>query len=251
MTQNNIFKSLSLLLFFCAQFLTAQDAKTIVQKSEENMRGNSSIAEIRFKVVRPTWNRTMEIKTWSKGTEYALILIQSPAKEKGTAFLKRKKEMWNWLPSLERTIKMPPSMMSQSWMGTDFTNDDLVKESSSVEDYHHTLLGEETVENFLCYKIELKPKPDAAVVWSKVILWIEKKNYLQLRSEFYDEDEMLVNTLFGSEVQTMDGRMLPTRMVMQPADKPGHRTEITYKSLKFNPNINDNFFTLQNLKQVK
>jgi len=250
----NCFKQLSftiLFLFFSCTLLVAQDAKQIVQNAVDHLRGNSAISEINFKVIRPAWNRSMDIKSWSKGDDYALILILSPAKDKGTAFLKRKKEIWNWLPSLERTIKLPPSMMSQSWMGTDFTNDDLVQESSIVDDYTHTILGNELVEGYDCYKIELVPNTDAAVVWGKIILWIEKNNFLQLRTEFYDEDNYLINTLQGSEVKVLDGRLLPTKMVMSPADKPGHLTVITYKTLKLNMKIEDNFFTLQNLKKVK
>lgn len=232
-------------------WLQAQNATDIVKKSEDNLRGKSTIAEMSLKVVRPTWNRTMHMKSWMKGNDYAVILIQSPAKDKGTAFLKRNKEVWNWLPTLERTIKLPPSMMSQSWMGTDFTNDDLVKESSATNDYTHKLLGEEPIDGILCYKIEFIPKPDAAVVWGKIISWIDKQNYLQLRTEFYDEDGYLVNTMRGSKVQKMGGRLIPTFIEMIPADKEGHRTEITYKAMQFNPEINDNFFTTQNLKKVK
>lgn len=229
----------------------AQSALDIVKKSEDNLRGKSTITEMTIKVIRPAWNRSMDIKTWMKGNDFAVILIQSPAKDKGTSFLKRKKEVWNWLPTLERTIKLPPSMMSQSWMGTDFTNDDLVKESSVIEDYTHTLLGEETYNDNLCYKIQMVPKPDAAVVWGKVLVWIDKVNYLQLHTEFYDEDGYLVNTMNASEVQKMGGRLMPTHIEMIPADKEGHRTEIVYKSIQFNPEISDSFFSTQNLRKVK
>jgi outer membrane lipoprotein-sorting protein len=134
-------KSLSLFLIFQLALITsifAQDAIEIVKKADEKMRGKTSQAEMTIKTTRPTWTREMTVKTWIKGNDYAMILIQAPARDKGTVFLKRKKEVWNWLPTVERSIKLPPSMMSQSWMGTDFTNDDLVKESSIVEDYTHT-----------------------------------------------------------------------------------------------------------------
>jgi hypothetical protein len=119
------------------QDLTAKD---IVKKADDNMRGKTSQADITIKIIRPTWSREMNMKAWTKGDDYSMILVTSPAKEKGTVFLKRIKEVWNWIPSIERNIKLPPSMMSQSWMGTDFTNDDLVKEASSVSDYDHKLL---------------------------------------------------------------------------------------------------------------
>lgn len=229
----------------------AQDAKEIVRKADEKARGNSSLAQMTITTVRPKWTRSMDLKVWSKGTDYALLLLQSPAKEKGVAFLKRQKEVWNWLPTLERTIKLPPSMMSESWMGTDFTNDDLVKEASVVEDYTHTLLGADMQEGRDCYKIQMIPKPDAAIIWGKVLVWIDKKDYLQLRTEFYDEEGALVNTMIGSEVKMIGGRLLPTKLDMIPADKKGHKTTITYTSIEFDKPLADNFFTTNNMTKVK
>jgi hypothetical protein len=158
----------------------AQDAKDIVKRADDKMRGQTSQAEMIIKTTRPTWTREMTVRTWMKGTEYAMILIQSPVKDRGTVFLKRKKEVWNWLPTLERSIKLPPSMMSQSWMGTDFTNDDLVKESSVVEDYNHTIAGDTLIAGKSCYIIKMIPKPESAVVWGKLIVCIDKKDFLEL-----------------------------------------------------------------------
>src|SRR5690606_7193369 len=140
-------------------------AKEIIQKADERMRGNSNYAELSMEIIRPEWKRTMSMKSWAKGTEYALIYITAPAKDKGTVSLKIGNEMWNWLPSIERSIKVSPSMMMQSWMGSDFTNDDLIRQSSVVEDYDHRLLGEEKAGGADCYKVELTPKPEAPVVW--------------------------------------------------------------------------------------
>lgn len=214
------------------------------------MRGNTMQAEMVIKTIRPTWTREMGVKTWMKGNEYAMILITSPAKDKGVAFLKRKKEVWNWLPSLERHIKLPPSMMSQAWMGTDFTNDDLVKESSMVNDYDHTLLGSEPMEGRDCYKIQMIPKPEAAIVWGKVLIWVDKKDFLQLRVEFYDEDGKQNSVMIGSDVKMLGGRLLPSKLTMIPAEKPGQKTEIIYKSLHFNKPIDDGFFTPENMTKV-
>lgn len=175
----------------------------------------------------------------------------SPAREKGITYLKRKKEVWNWIPALERTIKLPPSMMAQSWMGTDFTNDDLVKEYSITSDYEQTIIGKEVIAGRECWKILLIPKPDAAVVWSKVIIWIDKADFLQLKTESYDEDGLLVNTILGQEIKMMGGRLLPTQMVLTPADKPGNKTYIIYKSIVFDQPINDDFFSTQNMKTPK
>ena len=169
-----------IITFYFSATLQAQTAKEIVQKADEKMRGTTSQVELTIKTIRPTWTRSMDVKAWMKGNDYSMILIQSPAKDKGIVFLKRKKEVWNWLPSLERTIKLPPSMMSQSWMGTDFTNDDLVKESSIVNDYNHSIAGDTIIQERTCYIIQMIPKPEAAVVWSKMIVWIDKKDFLEI-----------------------------------------------------------------------
>ncbi len=238
-------------LLFSVATTQAQNAREIVRKAEDNARGKTSIATMVITTVRPKWTRSMEIRAWMKGTDYALLLVNAPAKDKGVAFLKRKKEVWNWLPSLERTIKLPPSMMSQSWMGTDFTNDDLVKESSVVDDYEHSLLGTEKQDDSLCYKIQMIPKPEAAVVWGKIILWITQQTSLQLRAEFYDETGDLINVMVGSQVKKIGGRLLPTRLEMTPADKKGHQTVIEYKYLEFDKPIADSFFTTENMTKIK
>ncbi len=231
-----------------AQNLTATE---IIRKSDEKSRGLTSRAEIKMTIVRPSWTREMTMKTWSKGDELAIILVTAPARDKGVVNLKRNRELWNWQPSIDRVIKLPPSMMLQSWMGSDFTNDDLVKESSVVNDYIHQLGKDTVIEGRECYKIILEPKPDAAVVWGKVYSWISKKDYLQMKVEFYDEDGELVNTLVGYDFKDMDGRILPARMEMTPADKPNHKTVIEYAFIKFDEPMSDDFFTVQNMKRLK
>lgn len=226
-------------------------ALDIVRKADEKRRGDTNYSEMTIAIVRPNWTREMEIKTWSKGMEYSLILITDPARDKGTAFLKRQKEIWNWLPSIDRTIKLPPSMMMQSWMGSDFTNDDLIKESSIVEDYTHRLLGDSVVLGRDCYKIELIPKPEAAVVWGKIYNWIDKKDFMELKTELYDEDGYLVNRILFSEIELLDGRLLPTKMEYIPIDKPGHKTVIKYTTTDYDINIGESYFSLQNMKRVR
>lgn len=214
------------------------------------MRGKTSEAEMVIRTTRPTWSREMGVKTWLKGNDFAMILIQSPAKDKGTVFLKRKKEVWNWLPTVERTIKLPPSMMSQSWMGTDFTNDDLVKESSVLEDYTHSILGDTTVGSRESYVLQLIPKPETALVWGKLIVVIDKKDYLELHTRFYDEDGYLVNSMTAYDFQEMDGRLIPTRFEMIPQDKKNQKTEIIYKSIRFNRPLEDSFFTMDQMRKL-
>ena len=230
--------------------LLAQTARQIVQAADAKMRGNTSQAVIAIQTIRPGWSREMTVKTWMKGTELAMIRVQAPARDKGIVFLKRKKEVWNWMPSLEKIIKLPPSMMSQSWMGTDFTNDDLVKESSVVNDYDHSFAGDTVIAGRSCYKIQMLPKPEAAVVWGRLIVYIDKKDFLELHTLFYDEDGNLVNTMHASDVKTMDGRLIPTRFEMIPADKPGQKTVMTYNMVQYNRPLDDLFFTTEKMKSL-
>lgn len=243
----------ALLVFGCYTQSIAQDltALHIVKKAEDKRQGDYSQGELKMTIVRPDWSRDIQLKMWSEGTKNSLILVTGPARDKGTAFLKRDKEMWNWQPKIDRTIKMPPSMMSQSWMGSDFTNDDLAKESSIVEDYTHKILEEETLDTRKCWKLELKPKENAAVVWGKIILWIDQKDFILMKAEYYDEDNYLVNTMTGKKIKMMDGRLLPSILEIVPADEEGQLTRLEYLSLKFDEPIKDGFFSLQNLKRIK
>ncbi len=245
------FAALAYIVLFLPFGPFAQDATAILEKSDKKLRGKTSRAEMRIKVLRPDWERTMELKTWTKGTEYAMILITAPAKEEGTAFLKRNDEIWNWVPRVERTIKLPPSMMMQSWMGTDFTNDDLVEQSNLVTDYHHEHVGDSTIRGRSCHKLKLTPKKDAAVVWGKILLWIDKEEHMQLLTKFYDEKGELVNIMKGRKVKELGGRTLPSELVMIPNDEEGHRTIMTYKSMSFNEPIEDNFFTTRKMKSLR
>ncbi len=226
------------------------DVNEIVDKADQKMRGKSSKGTMRMTIVRPKWTRTIEMKNWSKGDEYFMVYITAPAKEKGQAFLKRKNEMWHWLPSIDRMVKLPPSMMMQSWMGSDFTNDDLMKESSIVKDYEKELLGEEKIKGFNAYKIKLTPKPEAAVVWGKIIIWITKENYYQMKADYYDEFGTLVQTMTGSEIETLDNRKLPTKMTMLPTDKEGHKTILKFVEMDFNIPIETHFFSQQKMKRI-
>lgn len=240
-----------LLLMTSSLIVQAQDATEIVKRADEKMRGESSRAEITMEIIRPTWSRSISMKAWSLGMDYSLILVTAPARDEGTAYLKRGNEIWNWLPDINRTIKMPPSMMSQSWMGSDFSNNDLVEESSIVTDYNHTLTGDSTLSGYDAYKIEMIPKPQAPVVWGKVVSYITKDEYLQLRTEFYDEDMQLIKIMEGSEIEEMGGRTIPTKMEMIPVDKEGQKTVLHYEDIEFNIDVTDRFFSIQNMKRIQ
>lgn len=253
--KNKIYRSFLVLLIFIIgiPFLAiSQTAEDIIRKADEKYRGKkTAFTEMAITVVRPKWDRKMEMKSWSKGDDYSLILLTAPAKEKGMAFLKRDKEVWNWVPSIERTIKLPPSVMMQSWMGTDFTNDDLVKESSVINDYTHAIIGDTVLLDRKCWKIELTPKQDAAVVWGKVILYIDQLDYIQLSGEFYDEDGYLINVMNAYDIKEFGGQLIAARWEMIPVEKEGHKTVMEFLNIVYDNPINDRFFTTQNMKKVK
>lgn len=228
-----------------------QDAREIVRRAEARARGNASFAQLTITTVRPGWSREMRVKAWTQDADLTLILITAPVKDKGIVFLRRGRELWNWIPAIERHIKLPPSMMGQSWMGTDFTNDDLVKEASIVHDYQHILDGEEQIDGVRCHRIRLTPKPEASVVWGGLVMWIEQQELLMLRTEYYDESGQLVNTLTASEVRLMGGRRLPSRIEMVPADKKGHRTVMRYQEIVFDPLLPPQLFTTQYMPKVQ
>ena len=229
----------------------AQTAKGIMQRVDEKVRGTSNRSEMKMTIVRPDWKREVTMKGWSLGTEYSLILITGPARDRGQAFLKRDNEMWNWQPSIDRVVKLPPSMMLQSWMGSDFTNDDLVKESSIVNDYTHSLGKDSVIDGSSVYKVVLTPKPDAPVVWGKIVCYVEKKEFNQLLVKYFDEDDYLVSTMVLSDIRDMGGRILPTKLEMIPADNPKQKTVIEYLNQEFNIGLKEDFFSMQNMKRVR
>ncbi|MFL2570838.1 MAG: outer membrane lipoprotein-sorting protein [Parvicellaceae bacterium] len=229
----------------------AQTAYEIIEKADSKMRGKSSYSEMSITIVRPKWQKTMTMKNWSLGNDYAVSLVTSPAKEKGSVFLKRGNEVWNYLPSLERTIKLPPSMMTQSFMGTDLTNDDLVKQSSMVVDYTHKILTQENVRGFDCWKLELLPKEEATVVWGKLVVWIDKKDFMQLKVEFYDEDQEIVNLMEGYNAKLFGDKKLLSKIEFIPLDDEGNKTVIEYKTWEFDVEIPSNYFTTQYVSRLK
>ena len=246
------FLKLTLALLCINSSVFAQNATEIVKKANEKVQGEeSSYSTMTMKIVRPTWDREITFKSWTLGTKYSLVYITAPAKEKGQVFLKRDREMWNWNPSISRMIKLPPSMLSQGWMGSDFTNDDLLNQSSIVVDYSHKIIGSENINNADCYKIELIPHEDAPVVWGKIEMWISKDEYLIMKAMYYDEDEYLVKTEKVNETGVRDGRVIATVMELVPADEEGHKTIITMGDVKFNTKVEQDFFSQQNMKRIR
>ncbi len=252
-------KNLTKLIVLCFLFVPVLSfgqrglsATEIIEKADDKFNGEESgISVMAMTIVRPTWKRTVEFKSWNKGTANSLTLITAPSREKGQTFLKRGNEMWSWNPSISRLIKLPPSMMSQGWMGSDYTNDDILKESSIVTDYTHKIIGEEIIDGRMCHKIEMIAHEDAAVIWGQQIRWIDKKDYLFMKAELYDEDGYLIRSEIGSDIKTMDGRLIPTRIELIPEEEEGHKTIIQIKEIEFNAPMDDKFFSQQNMKRVR
>ncbi len=228
------------------------NATDIVRKADEKFSGEkSSYSVMSMTIVRPEWQRTIEFKSWTLGKDYALAVITAPPKEAGQTFLKRGSEMWSWNPSISRLIKLPPSMMSQGWMGSDYTNDDILRESSVVNDYIHEIVGEENMGGRLCYKIKMTARENAAIVWGKQIRWIDKKDFLVLKAELYDEDGYLVRTETGSDIKIMDGRTITSKIELVPEEEPENKTLVEMREIKYNTAIEESFFSQQNMKRVR
>ena len=245
-------KLLVVFQFFLSYLTFSQDANNILKQSEEKIRGvKSSYTEMIITVVRPKWKKEMTMKGWSVGEDYFTSVVLSPSKEKGTVFLKRENEVWNYVPSIERTIKLPPSMMMQNWMGTDFTNDDLVQRSSITDDYTNTIIGEETIDDLDCWIIQLIPKEDAPVVWGKLIMWIDKKDYMQLKTQFFDEYDDMVNVMNSKIIKNFGGKKLPSVIEFVPLEKEGNKTIVERLIWKFDIDINERFFMPNYMKNLR
>ena len=241
----------TIILMIISGSLYGQDfsAKEIIRKAEEKMRGETSRTSMTMKIIRPSWSRTISLTSWLKGSEYSLTVVKAPDKERGKTFMKRENQLWQWLPSINRMMKMPPSMMSEGWMGSDFSNDDIIKEFSLVKDYNHEIIGSEQISGKECYKIRLNPKEGAAVVWGKILKWITKDEFLQLRTEYYDENENLIKTEEASNIKKLGGRELPSEFVIFPENKEGHKTRMTMENIEFNISFEPRFFSKQNMKK--
>lgn len=225
------------------------DAGTMIRRSQQALRGRTEQGEVSMTVQTPDWKRTLQMNYSAINPDKTFIRVTAPAKEAGTATLRLGSNMWNYLPSVERVIKIPPSLMLQSWLGSDFTNDDLVRESSLMNDYDHKLRGEAIEGGDSCYRIVSTPKPDAPVVWGHLVLFLRKKDDLPRREEYYDDRGKLQKVLTFEDIRITHGRLYPMRWKMVSVTKPGHQTVLVYGDLKFDQNIPASVFTRDNLQQ--
>ena len=227
----------------------APSATEIVERAEALLWGKTAAGEFDMTITTPAWSRTLSLHAWMDRPGKSFLRIMAPAKDAGITSLRIESEMWNYLPAIERTIKIPPSLMLQSWLGSDFTNDDLVKESSLITDYTHRLLGEKNVDGHEAWQVEELPKPNAAVVWGKIVYSIRRADFVPLKLEYYDERGDLIRALTYSDIRSINGRTIPTRWEMQPANKPGKKTAIVVKTITYDKPLSPEIFSLRNLKQ--
>jgi outer membrane lipoprotein-sorting protein len=225
-----------------------RDAASLLRENFDYMRGKTSVSTVEMTVHRPDWERITVIKTWTRGEKDSLFTIISPPKDHGNGTLKLGRNMWMFNPKVNRVIKLPPSMMSQSWMGSDFSNNDLAKSDSVINDYEHTIIGTETFEGKTVYKIKSMPKPDAPVIWAMVTIKI-REDLLPLEQIFYDEDFEPVKIMTFSGVGILGGKPYPRIMKMKKADAPDEEyTLVKYESLEFDTALKDSQFTRAALK---
>ena len=223
---------------------TAPGATQIIDEMEALYRGESSRAEITMTVQTPNFQREMKMASAAMGTEQSFIRILAPKKDRGISTLKVDSEMWNYFPKINKVIKVPPSMMMGSWMGSDFTNDDLVKETTLTDEYNLSL---DTTEDR--YTITLIPKQQTVTVWGKIEYVVDRDRMVPLQQNFYDDRDELIRKLVFSEVRQFGNHALPSRLEMIPLNKEGHKTTIVYDELTFNPeDVDPSVFTLRNLK---
>jgi outer membrane lipoprotein-sorting protein len=220
------------------------------------MRSDRTFFKGEMTVVSPrlTRPRVVAFHSWEDSQEKkSLIRIDSPSKDKGTGFLKLHPNLWMYIPRVERTVRVPPSMMLQSWMGSDFSNDDLVRESSEVDDYDHRLLGIDTGQgpavDRRSYVVEYRPHEGAPVVWGSIVAWLDIESGAPLRQDFFDEEGERLRVMRFGDFRQIEDRFVPHHWEMTPLDKPGHKTTIKIEKIEFDLEIQSGIFTTRNLKR--
>jgi outer membrane lipoprotein-sorting protein len=240
-----IFVLLATLLLLSVNTALALDVQELIRKVEQQYMGTSSRAHTTMQVKTSHWERTLEMEAWSLDRDYFLVRILEPAKERNVATLKRYREVWNYLPKVDRIIKVPPSMMGGSWMGSHITNDDLVKANHIEEEYDLSLLEETDTH----YVVECLPKADAAVVWGKIIYRVQKEPQVPLQVDYFDEEMVRVREIHFDDVQQIGDRIVPLRFTVLPLEKPDEMTILHYRELVYDLPLEETFFSLRNLKQ--
>jgi outer membrane lipoprotein-sorting protein len=226
------------------------NARDLIENAMEHWRGLTSYNEMSMTIHRPDWQRSMSMKSWSKGTKHSLVRVTAPAKDAGNGTLIIDNSMWSFAPKINRVIKVPSSMMSQSWMGSDLSNKDISKSTDIIDQYEHTLLETREQGGHTVYVIESIPHEDAAVVWGKEVMVI-REDLVMLEQQFWDQDGELVKTFTASNIKELGGRQVATIMRMQEVEKPNQWTEMRIENAEFDIDLPDNLFTLSNLRNPR
>ena len=224
------------------------DVETIIKHIDQLYRSDTSHAEMEMHIVTPHWERTLAMTVWSKGMDKTFIRITAPKKEQGVATLRIGNEMWNYLPKTNKVMKIPPSMMMGSWMGSDFTNDDLVRESSMLDDYTYQFVTPEDAAPDHLY-VQLIPKEDSPIVWGKIVAAVQSSDYTPVWQRFYDEKGNLMRVMNFKEIKTFGDKTIPSLMEMLPQNKEGHKTVVRWVNATFDSDIDDKIFTRRNLQK--
>ncbi len=230
---------------------TAVDATAWVTRGDHYMRGESQDMRLTFQVITPRWERMYELRSWMQGTDKTFVRVLGPPRSKGRGYLKLASRLWQYIPTAEQTVLIPPSMMLEDFLGSDFTNDDFVKQSSLPRDYTHRLIAEETLDGTPTYLIELLPKPEAPVVYGKLRLWLRQSDAAFVKLEFYNEQMVHLRTLFYTDFRRFNDRGYPARWQMVNHLEPGHETTVTIQTVVFNLPIDPDLFTRGHLERAE
>ena len=225
---------------------TDPKAIELLERVDNLYQQDNSHAVMTMEISTPDFSRSMSMESWALGLDYSLVRVLEPKKERGVSTLKRENDMWNYLPKIKKVLKVPPSMMMGSWMGSDFTNDDLMREGSWVDEFDVALSEDDSR-----YTLDLVAKPNTVTVWGKMQIIIDKSNLMPIKQTYFDEDGSPMREMIFSEVKSFSGVMLPTVMELKPLNKPENVTRVIYESMEFNVDIDEDFFSLQNLKKTR
>ncbi|MCG2725224.1 MAG: outer membrane lipoprotein-sorting protein [Elusimicrobia bacterium] len=222
----------------------------LLKKIDELYRSDSSYGEMEMEVVTPNWTRTIGIKSWTRGMKKTFMYITAPQKDEGITTLRLNNKMWNYFPKINKVMRVPPSMMMGSWMGSDFTNDDLVKESTFLDDYTGEFFTpKEALEGI--YYIRLKPKKAVVSLWAKIEILINKKNNLPVKQIYFDEKGRIARSMEFTDIKNLGGKFIPATLFMKVASKPGRKTVVKYKKIEFDIKIPESIFSIRNLQKKR
>jgi outer membrane lipoprotein-sorting protein len=241
---------LSAILFLSPSMAQEPDAAQLIRNAMDHWRGLTSYSDMTMTIHRPDWERSMTMRSWSKGDKLSLVRVVEPKKDAGNGTLLNDNNMWTYTPKINRIIKVPSSMMSQSWMGSDFSNKDISKSTDIIDQYDHELITTEERDGHVYYTISSVPHEEAAVVWGKEVLTV-RDDYVLMEQQFWDQDGALVKSMKTLEVVEMGGRAVARVMRMGKVDAPGEWTQLTANSIEFDLELPGNLFTLSNLRNPR